>query len=146
MALTDFNVVLAELSAVFDDLVVSGDLAENLAYPPLLEDLNGRSPVFSLHYDGSNVEFKAKYATQFDHGWRGTLYINRVAHGNASSEALMLSLVAKLLQRVRDNVTGTSFDELVVGEEVAPSFIVTDGGINYRIVEIRFATRSYDTN
>lgn len=143
--LTNFGTVLAEVSALFDDLVTSGDLVANLAYPPLLDDLNGVSPVFSIHYDGTELEFKAKYNTQLDHGWRGTLYINRVAHGNEASEMLMLSLVTKILQKTRDNVTGTAFAELAVDEEVRPSFIVTSGGHNYRIVEIRFGTRGYDT-
>ena len=145
MAIKGIDVILAEVSDLFDSLVGPGQLQANLDHPPLASELEGRSPVHSIHYDGSLPQFGGNRSTQSDHFWRSTLYLNRRGHGSAVTETLMAQLVTAVLQIVRDNVTGTNFDEisLVAGQRIAPAFVEIDG-VPYRIVEIPLQTRTHD--
>lgn len=142
MALTSIDTVLAEVSDLFDGLVTNGDLAANLDHPPLSDELEGQSPVHSVHYEGSNFAFHGNSVNQAEHIFRSTLYINRRAHGNSGTEVLLGQLVTKIVQAARDNVTGTNYDELAVGQQVRPAFVEIDG-VPYRVAEIFLTSVCY---
>jgi len=110
MALTSRELVRAEISALFDSIT---ELQENLAYPPLA--LQGKSPVLSLHSDGTIPKMVSASVNEFDHYFIATIYINREAHGTESGETLLDQIYTKVLQEVRDQVTGTNYATLVGG-------------------------------
>jgi len=145
MPLISFETILAEVSGLFDPLVAGGQLQANLDHPPLASELEGRSPVYSIHYDGSLPKFGGKYVTESDHFWKGTLLLNRRGHGNTNTEILMLQILTAIIQTVRDNVTGTTFDEIAIvsGRRIEPRFIELDG-VPYRVCEIPIQTRTND--
>ena len=145
MPLVSIDTILAEVSDLFDPLVAGGQLQANLDHPPLASELEGRSPVFSIHYDGSLPQFGGKNVTQSDHFWKGTLFLNRRGHGNANTEILMLQILTAIIQTIRDNVTGTTFDEIaiVAGRRLEPRFIELDG-VPHRVCEIPIQTRTND--
>lgn len=145
MALTSYDLILAEISDLFDPLVTSNDLVANLDHPPLSGELEGRSPVFSLHFDGSLSSWMGKSNNRHDCFWRGTLYINRRGHTNTTAETLMLQLVTKIMQKIRDDVSGTNYAELALaeGQRIQPVFAEIDGQA-YRIVEISLQSVTYD--
>lgn len=140
--LTSLDTVLAEVSDLFDGLVTSGDLAANLDHPPLSAELEGRSPVLSLHYDPIGYEFHGNAVNRTVCAFRATLYINRLAHGNSNTETLLGQLVTKVVQAVRNDVTGATYDELSVGGQVQPSFVEIDG-VPYRVAEIPLTSVIY---
>lgn len=142
MALQAINTILAEVSDLFDGLVTDGSLAANLDHPPLSDELEGKSPVHSLHYEGSEYTFHGNSISQAVHQFRSTLYINRRAHGNANTEALLGGLVTKIVQAVRNDVTGTTYDELTIGQRVRPVFVEIDG-VPYRVAEIILTSVNY---
>lgn len=139
MAIVDRALVRAEISALFDDIEA---LEANLAYPPL--ELSGRSPVVSLHGDGTIPQFLSADYNQFDHFFVATIYVNRRAHGGEMAEALLDAIYTAILQAARDAVTGVHYMEMVAapGARSRPSFPVIDG-IPYRVEEIYLMARSY---
>lgn len=145
MALTSYDLILAEISDLFDPLVTSDDLVENLDHPPLSSELGGRSPIFSLHFDGALTAWMGLHNNKHNVYWRGTLYINRRGHDNVNTETLMLQLVTKIMQKIRDDVTGTNYAELALaeGQRIQPVFAEIDGH-PYRIVEISLQSVTYD--
>ncbi|MCL4867793.1 MAG: hypothetical protein KJ063_02395 [Anaerolineae bacterium] len=144
MALTSQDLVLAEISDLFDSLVVDGTLQANLDHPPLAMELEGRSPVFSLHYDGGQVMFQGNGSNRSDCLWRGTIYINRRGHGNTNTELLAMQVMTALLQKVRDNVSGTNYVQVALAEQpIVPAFAEINGH-PYRIVEFILESVTYD--
>lgn len=146
MSLTSIDLVQAEISDLFDPLVTDGDLLTNLDKPPLAADLEGRSPVLSLHYDGSGFVFQGNGFTTGQHFWVATLFINREGHGNTNTETLLTQLVTKVVQKVRDSVAGSNYDELALApRRIEPSFATVDG-YAYRICEIYLQCLVHDTS
>lgn len=144
MALTDLGAILSEISALFDSLVADGDLAANLDHPPLTDELEGRSPVLSLHFDGDTTAFKARSSTTVNAAWVATVAVNRKAHGNAQAEILALGIVTKVKQQIRDAGPGTTFAEVALAaRQSRPTFATVDG-VPYRFIEIYLESVTYD--
>lgn len=140
MALTNRGSVRAEISALFDSITA---LQENLAYPPLA--LEGKSPVLFMHGDGTFPQMLAKLTNQFDHFFVVTIAINRVAHGAEEAEDLLDTIWTAVQQKVRDNVTGTTYMALTTWSGRSRPFFATVDGVAYRFEEIPVMARSQVT-
>jgi hypothetical protein len=135
--LTNRQLIRAEISALFDDIDA---LAANLAYAPLR--LGGMSPILALRVDGTMPMFVTKTVNQFDHFFLATIFINREAHGAQSADNLLDQIYTTVLQRIRNQVTGTNYMELVASSERSrPDFAIIDGK-PYRIEDIPLMARS----
>ena len=142
MALKSLDLVHTEISALFDSMVGT-ELQANYARPVLSEELEGRSPIFSLHYDGSQYQFHSANNNEGTHYWRGTLLINRIGHGATNAETLALQITTKLVQVARDNISGTHYSHLAIAaERISPAFTIIEG-VPYRTVEIPFISKGY---
>lgn len=137
MALTNRGLVRAEISALFDSITA---LQENLAYPPLA--LEGKSPVLFMHGDGTLPQMLARLSNQFDFFFMATIAINRVAHGGEEAEDLLDTIWTSVIQKVRDNVTGTNYMALTVWSGRSRPFFATVDGIAYRFEEVPIMARS----
>jgi len=145
MAITDLGTLLAEISDLFDGLVTDGDIQANLEGPPLLTDLEGRSPILSTHYGGSRYKFQGAGYTETLAEWVLTLFINRRATGSAAAEIALGDLVTKILQIVRDGQGGTNYEELASSSTpIAPSFVEI-GGVPYRVCEVILESITHDS-
>ena len=144
MALTGIDVILAEVVALFDPLVVDGTLQTNLDFPPLAEDLAGQSPILATYYDGTRIKFHGASYSEVRHIWRIALFVNRRGHGNDNAETLTAQIVTKVIQKIRDNVAGTAYDEIALAPGLTrPLFAIIDG-IPYRICEIKLESVTHD--
>lgn len=136
MALTARETIRAEISALFDSI---SELQSNVAYPPL--ELKGQSPVLSLHTGGTSPTFTSASANEIYHQFVVTVYVNREAHGAENSETLLDQIVLKVLQKIRDDVSGTSYMTLEVKGRSGAQFAEIDG-IQYRLEEITLEART----
>lgn len=119
-----------EVSALFDGIT---ELQANLAYPPL--ELQGQSPVLSLHVGGTAVEQAADFV-RYDHLLVATTYVNREAHGASAAEALLDAVYTAVVDLVAANRSGTYYDQLITaGQRSQPGFATIDGK-PYRFEEI----------
>lgn len=137
MALTNRGLVRAEISALFTSITA---LQENLAYPPLA--LEGKSPVLFMQGDGTLPQMLAKLSNQFDFFFVATIAINRVAHGGEEAENLLDDIWTAVLQKIRDNVSGTNYMALVAWQERSRPFFATVDGVAYRFEEVPVMARS----
>lgn len=137
MALTSRQTVREEISDLFDDI---SELQVNYDYPVL--KLEGRSPVLTIHSDGTLAEFMGANVTQQDHFFIVTIFVNRQAHGDEACEDLLDVVYTAVMQRLRNNITGSSYSVLEMsGQRSAPLFVTIDG-IAYRVEEVRVMARS----
>lgn len=136
MALTARETIRAEISALFDSI---SEVQDNIAYPPL--ELKGQSPVISTHTGGTRPTFTSASANEIYHSFVVTVYVNREAHGASGAETLLDQIVMKVLQAIRDDVSGTSYMTLAVSGRSEPDFAVIDG-IQYRVEEITVEART----
>jgi hypothetical protein len=135
--LTSRQLIRAEISALFDDIDA---LASNLPYAPLR--LGGMSPVLSLRVDGTLPLFVTATVNQFDHYFLATIFVNREAHGAVAADDLLDEIYTAVLQRIRNQVIGTNYMELVASSERSrPDFAIIDGK-PYRIEDIPLMARS----
>lgn len=137
MALTNRKLVRQEISNLFDGIT---SLQQNLEYPPIA--LEGKSPVFYLHSDGTMPLMLAKYSNQFDHFFVGTIAINRQKHGASGAEDLLDTIYTAILQAVRDTPSGTTYMSVEVADRRSSPFFATIDGIGYRLEELYFMARS----
>lgn len=137
MALTERNLVRAEISALFAGLT---SIQSNLAYPPL--SLDGKSPLVYLQNDGTLPVMLARYSNQFDFFFVLTICINRQAHGAAGAEDKLDEVWTDVMQAIRDNVTGTTYTALEAASARSNPFFSTVDGIPYRFEEIVLMARS----
>lgn len=139
MALTSRQTVREEVSALWDGIT---ELQANYSYPIL--QLDGSSPIVDIRNGGTRPMFVSKSTNQIDHTFKVRIFVNRLAHGGTGGAEQMLDLIwLKIMQACRDNVTGTSFMELVVDDQRSEAdFAETVDGIPYRIEEITVFTRS----
>ena len=143
MALTSIELVLAEVSDLFDSLVTDSDIVANLDHPPLASELEGRSPIVSTHWNGGIHQFHGNDYTDFDGSWIVTIFINREGHTNTNAETLLAQIASKIMQKVRDNVNGTNYTQLAPFKDMNPYF-TTINGVPYRICEIYLVSRTTD--
>lgn len=137
MALTNRQTIREEVSSIFDGI---SQLQANYAYPVL--NIEGKSPITTLHGDGTVPKMLSKNANEFDHFFKLTVMVNRKAHGAEEAENLLDTVVTAVFQKVRDNPTGSSFMTLVADvRQTAPQFAIIDGH-PYRIEEIGLGVRS----
>jgi hypothetical protein len=136
MALTDRKLVRQEISALFNGIT---EVQENLAYPPLA--LEGKSPVVWMYGDGTLPQMLARLSNQFDYFFIITIAINRQAHGSAS-EDLLDTIWTKVLQAIRDNVSGTNYSALEAATQRSRPIFAKVDGIPYRFEEIPLMARS----
>jgi len=134
--ITDRSSVRAEIAALFSDIT---ELQAVYAYPPL--QLLGQSPVLTIHGNGSLPRMVSAAVNQFDHHYIISIYVNREAHGAEESENLLDSIFTKVMQAIRDNISGTTFTNIVADSRTQPSFAIIDGK-QYRVEEISVYTRS----
>lgn len=137
MALTSRQTVREEVSALFNGIT---EVQLNAAYPLLA--LNGQSPVLELRDDGTSPMFVSKSNNQVDHYFKLAIFINREAHGAEAAENLLDTIWTAVMQACRDQVTGTSFMELVVDDQRSQPQFATIDGLPYRFEEISIMTRS----
>lgn len=137
MALTSRQLVREEISALFDGVAA---LQENLAYPPIA--LEGKSPLFYLHGDGTLPLMLSLNANQFDHFLVGTIAVNREKHGASGAEDLLDSIWTTIVQEVRDAPTGTYYMSLDVAAQRSRPYFATVDGVAYRFEELFFMARS----
>lgn len=137
MALTSRQLIRDEISTLFDGVAA---LQENLAYPPLA--LEGKSPLFYLHADGTLPLMLSLNANQFDHYFIGTIAVNREKHGASGAEDLLDTIWTAILQEVRDTPTGTYYMSLDVAANRSRPYFATVDGIAYRFEELYFMARS----
>lgn len=138
MALTNRGLVRAEISALFDSI---SELQQNLAYPPTA--LNGESPILTMRGDGTTPEMVSANHNQFDHFFIATILVNQAAHGVEGSEDLLDTIYTAVMQKIRDNITGTNFQELVAdASQSQAGFLETIDGIPYRYEEVSMFARS----
>ena len=137
MALTDRRLVREEISDLFNDIT---ELQENVDYPVL--KLEGKSPVLTTHGDGTQGVWQGRNVSQLDHFFIVTIFINRAAHGDEGAEDLLDKIYSEVMQRLRNNPTGTAYRELEPSSQrSAPAFATIDG-IPYRVEELRVMARS----
>lgn len=137
MPLTSRELVREEISDLFDSITA---LQANLAYPPLA--LEGKSPLLYIHNSGTLPEMLGAYSNQFDYFFTLTICINRKAHGESASETLLDQIWTNVLQKIRDNNSGTNYSVLSVWQEKSSSFFATVDGIPYRFEDILVMARS----
>lgn len=145
MSITSLELILAEVSELFDQLVTDGDLLANLDHPPTADELAGRSPVLSAHYGGGQFRFLSRDRNESEHEWVLTLFVNRAGHGNENTEELMAQLITKIVQQARDSVTGITYASLNLSpsQRIRPIFANIDG-VPYRLVEIYLTSKTFD--
>lgn len=137
MALTDRKLIREEISALFDSISA---IQENLDHPPIT--IEGKSPVVSIHADGTLANMVAKNTNEFDHFFRVTIYVNREAHGSADAEDKLDEIYTAIMQEIRDQVTGTNYMELTAAPSRSlPAFQTIDGA-PYRVEEVIVVARS----
>lgn len=145
MSITSLELILSEVSDLFDQLVTDGDLVTNLDHPPTANELEGRSPVLSMHYGGGIFRFLGRDRNESEQDWVVTLFVNRAGHGNQNTEDLMGQLITKVVQQVRDTVTGTNYASLNLSptQRIRPAFANIDGN-PYRVCEIYLTSKTFD--
>lgn len=137
MPLTSRELVREEISDLFDSITA---LQANLPYPPLA--LEGKSPLLYIHNSGTLPEMLGAYSNQFDYFFTLTICINRKAHGESASETLLDQIWTSVLQKIRDNNSGTNYSVLSVWQEKSNSFFATVDGVPYRFEDILVMARS----
>lgn len=137
MPLTSRELVREEISDLFDSITA---LQANLSYPPIA--LEGKSPVLYMHNAGTLPEMMSASSNQFDYFFVLTIAVNRKAHGEAGAETLLDQIWTSVLQKIRDNNSGTNYSVLSVWQEKSKSFFGTVDGVPYRFEEILVMARS----
>lgn len=137
MALTNRKLIRQEISDLFDSVT---SLQANLDYPPIA--LEGKSPVFYMHSDGTLPLMLSLHANQFDHFFVGTIAVNREKHGAQGAEELLDTIYTAILQEVRDTPSGTYYMSVEVADRRSSPYFATVDGIAYRFEELYFMARS----
>lgn len=144
MAFTSIEIVHDEISDLFDSMVDADQLVTNLDRPPLSNELEGRSPVLSLHYDGSDITFLGANNNQLEHKFIATLFINREGHGGDNTETLFMQRLTTIIDKIRGAPAGTNYDSLWISGSIQPAFAEIEG-FPYRVAEVPFTARSYES-